>query len=157
MRSDGWTRARQNAAWCAAACAWLVAMSAWLAHWPAAMGAGLVMLGLSGAVLAWVHVARGGNGHVANGGAVGRVADFGVAAQVADEGDFVDRGHGAFQTRDGWLKRVPFVSPAIIARHLPSAIPRGTPLRVHPDGALGAVPRTVVTCAAYFDFGALQS
>ena len=37
----------------------MVAMSAWLAHWPAAMGAGLVMLGLSGAVLAWVHVARG--------------------------------------------------------------------------------------------------
>ncbi len=34
-------------------------MAAWLGYWPAAMGACLVLLGLSGAVLAWVHAAKG--------------------------------------------------------------------------------------------------
>lgn len=34
-------------------------MSAWLGHWPAVMGASLVLLGLSGAVLAWVPAAKG--------------------------------------------------------------------------------------------------
>ncbi|WP_338440129.1 methyl-accepting chemotaxis protein [uncultured Aquabacterium sp.] len=42
-----------------AAVAWLGAMSAWLGHWPAVMGASLVLLGLSGAVLAWVPAAKG--------------------------------------------------------------------------------------------------
>ncbi|WP_166643609.1 methyl-accepting chemotaxis protein [Aquabacterium commune] len=42
-----------------AAVAWLGAMSAWLGHWPAAMGVSLVLLGLSGAVLAWVPAAKG--------------------------------------------------------------------------------------------------
>lgn len=51
-------------------------MFAWLGHWPAAMGAALVTLGLSGAVLAWAHAA--------NGAQLGRPVDASAGQDAAD-------------------------------------------------------------------------
>jgi len=77
MRSNGWSHAREKAAWCVAAGAWLGLVSAWLGNWPAALGPSVALLGLSGAVAAWTRFAPGAQASATQG-------DVGAGQEAAD-------------------------------------------------------------------------